>query len=90
MTVPRCPDCDIEMDCEGERHTCPLCGGHGVVSYAHSPARVWVSGNDEELRELMLEAMALIIKAVEERPEHAQQLQEVYRVGQELLEGDTS
>lgn len=84
MYEPRCPECDIELDCTSEKWCCPLCGetpkpGQYVWSPAHVP-------DTTQLRDVATEAAAMLIEIVSDKPELRDMLLPAYNLAIDIAE----
>lgn len=84
---PRCPECDIELDCSSDKWVCPLCHQtprpEQYLKVAIPPAIV----NDPlKLRDLMTGAATLMEEIVAAEPGLAEPLAKAYRMAQDIAE----
>lgn len=81
---PRCPECDIELDCTTDRWVCPLCHetpkpGQYVWSPVHMP-------DTTRLRDVATEVASLLIDIVSEKPELRDSLLPAYNLAIDIAE----
>lgn len=86
MDEPRCPECDIELDCTTDRWRCPQCGETPrPEQYVHSPAPDYVY-DAKSMRDTATEVANLLIEIVQEKPELRAMLIEAYQLAKEIAE----
>ena len=86
MYSPRCPECDIELNCASDKWVCPLC--HQTPrpeQYVWSPVQTL---DTKPFREIALEAAGLLIETVEDEPALTNELSWVYHKLLEIAERD--
>lgn len=84
MNDPRCPECDIELDCTSDKWVCPIC--HETPKpgqYVWSPAYVHDS---KPLRDVATEVAAMLIEIVTDEPELRDQLLPAYNLAIDIAE----
>lgn len=83
---PRCPECDIELDCSSDRYVCPLCGETPRPGqYLQVPSPVY-QYDSTPLRDVATEAAQLLIEIVQDDPGLKDRLLKPYTMMIDLAE----
>lgn len=84
---PRCPECDIELDCSSDRWVCPLCRQTPrPEQYIKVTIPPHIKTNPLALRDLATAAANLIADLVADDVSLAPRLGEAYRMAQDIAE----
>ncbi len=84
---PRCPECDIELDCSDDKWVCPLC--HQTPKseqYVQSSIPAFIRQDPLALRDLATAAAALIQELVAVEPALAATLERAYHKALDIAE----
>lgn len=86
---PRCPTCDIELDCSSDRWMCPLCGQTPTPEqYVKVQLPTAIAHDLLAIRDTMTAVSELIVAIAADEPEMAVRLKlgQVYRAARDLAE----